>query len=271
MSVVAKTLRPCPEAKSTVSEWTPCPSGNESAGMKIDSSQWAKLIIEGAKSFSLDLGPEQVSQFSVHAGELIKWNSKFNLTRITDPREMALKHYLDSLAPAPWLPSSGTLLDIGSGGGFPGIPLKIVKPSITLTLIDGSRKKINFLKHCLRVLHLERSEALQVRGEKLTVDKDSAGGYDVIISRALSSLDEFVQIALPLLAEEGTIVALKGKPDHAELDALSEFLAKIQTQSKDKRSCTVTQHTYMLPFDQSKRFIIVIKFKSTKSQYPNNK
>ena len=104
--------------------------------MNIGSSQWAKLIIKGAKSFDLDLDLEQVSRFGVHAGELIKWNKKFNLTRITDPREMAVKHYLDSLAPARLLPPSGTLLDIGSGGGFPGIPLKVVNPSSTLTLIE---------------------------------------------------------------------------------------------------------------------------------------
>ena len=238
--------------------------------MKIGSSQWAKIIIEGAASFGLDLGPEQVSQFSVHAGELIKWNMKFNLTRITDPREMALKHYLDSLAPAPWLPSSCTLLDMGSGGGFPGIPLKIVKPSITLTLIDGSRKKINFLKHCLRVLHLEKSEALHVRGEKLTVDKDTAGGYDVIISRALSSLAEFVQIALPLLAEKGIIIALKGKAEAGKIDALSKYLTKIQLQSENRRLYSLTQHAYMLPFDKAERSIIIIKSKSTKSQNTNN-
>ena len=239
--------------------------------MKIGSPQWAKLIIEGATSFGLDLGPEQVSQFGVHAGELIKWNTKFNLTRITDPREMALKHYLDSLAPAFWLTSSCTLLDIGSGGGFPGIPLKIVKPSITLTLIDGSRKKINFLKHCLRVLDLEKSEALQARGEKLTVDKDTAGGYDVIISRALSSLNEFVQIALPLLAEKGTIIALKGKPDPGEIEALSNFFSNLQDKPENQRIYSLKRHTYLLPFLQSERSVIIIKSESTKSQYTNNK
>ena len=238
--------------------------------MKIGSSQWAKLIIEGAKSFGLDLNPEQVSRFGVHASELIKWNKKFNLTRITDPREMALKHYLDSLAPACWIPPSCTLLDIGSGGGFPGIPLKIVNPSLTLTLIDGSRKKINFLKHCLRVLNLAKSEALQVRGEELTVDEDTDGGYDVIISRALASLDEFTQIALPLLAEEGTIVALKGKTDPGEIQALSNFFSKIQDQPANQRIYSLKRHTYMLPFLQSERSIIIIKSESTKSQYPNN-
>jgi 16S rRNA (guanine527-N7)-methyltransferase len=239
--------------------------------MRIGSSQWAKLIIEGAKSFGLDLSPEQVSRFGVHAGELIKWNKKFNLTRITDPREMALKHYLDSLAPACWIPPSCTLLDIGSGGGFPGIPLKIVNPSLTLTLIDGSRKKINFLKHCLRVLDLGKSEALQVRGQELTVENDTDGGGDVIISRAVASLAEFAQIALPLLAEKGTVIALKGKVDAGEIDALSKYLSKIQDRSENHRLYSLTHHAYLLPFDQAERSIIIIKSKSTKSQNTNNR
>ena len=115
--------------------------------MRIGSPQWAALIVEGAKAFGLALDQKQVSRFAAHASELIKWNKKFNLTTITDPRDMALKHYLDSIAPAKRIPSFSTLLDIGSGGGFPGIPLKIICPNLKLTLIDGSRKKINFLKH----------------------------------------------------------------------------------------------------------------------------
>ena len=227
--------------------------------MKIGSPQWAALIIEGARTFGLSLEPDQISRFAVHASELIRWNKKFNLTRISDPREVALKHYLDSLAPARWIPQFSSLLDVGSGGGFPGIPLKIVNPSITLTLIDGSRKRINFLKHCLRMFDFEKCEALHVRGEKLAADIKSSAGYDVIISRALGSLEVFSQIALPLLAEKGTIIALKGKADTEEFEALTDIVCKIKPESKSQRPYTLTRHTYVLPFDQSERSIIIIK------------
>jgi len=229
--------------------------------MKIGSSQWAALIIEGARSFGLNLDPEQVSRFGVHANELIKWNKKFNLTRITDPRELALKHYLDSLVPASWIPTSSSLLDIGSGGGFPGIPLKILRPSIRLTLIDGSRKKINFLKHSIRMLGLEDSEARQTRGEELAENNASASGFDVVISRALASLESFVRMALPLLAEEGTIIALKGKVDQKEIGALSNVVTKTQPEPGSQKPYTFMQHTYVLPMDQSERSVIIIRRK----------
>jgi len=228
--------------------------------MKIGSPQWAALIIEGANEFGLDLDQEQASQFAVHARELIKWNKKFNLTTITNPREVALKHYLDSLAPASWIPQFASLLDIGSGGGFPGIPLKIVHPSITLTLIDGSRKKINFLKHSIRMLDLEGCAACQKRAEELITNTESASGFDVIISRALASLESFVRMALPLLAKNGTIIALKGKGDQKEIDALaSDVVNKIQPEAGDQTRYTLTQHSYDLPFIQAERSIIIIK------------
>jgi 16S rRNA (guanine527-N7)-methyltransferase len=229
--------------------------------MKIGSPQWAALITEGARTFGLSLEPDQVSRFAVHASELIKWNKKFNLTRITDPREVALKHYVDSLAPARWIPQFSSLLDVGSGGGFPGIPLKIVNPSITLTLIDGSRKRINFLKHCLRMFDFEKCEALQIRGEELAADieSSSSAGYDVIISRALGSLEVFAQIALPLLAEKGTIIALKGKADTEEFEALADMVSKIKPESKSQRPYLLTHHAYKLPLVESRRSIIIIK------------
>jgi 16S rRNA G527 N7-methylase RsmG len=120
------------------------------------------------------------------------------------------------------------------------------------------------------VLDLAKSEALQVRGEELTVDKDTDGGYDVIISRALASLDEFTQIALPLLAEKGIIIALKGRADPVEIEGLSKFFAELQDKPKNQRIYSLKWHTYLLPFLQSERSVIIIKSESTKSPYTNN-
>ena len=228
--------------------------------MRIGSPQWAALIIEGAKTFGLELDQKQVSLFAVHASELIKWNKKFNLTTVTDPRDMALKHYLDSILPAKRISRFASLLDIGSGGGFPGIPLKIVRPSIKLTLIDGSRKKINFLKHTLRALHFDDVEARQTRAEHLADNPDFASTFDVIAGRALSSLDAFVQMALPMLADEGLIMAWRGKVAPSEIDALqSDVLEKMNADRYTRRQYALDLETYKLPIIEAERALICIR------------
>lgn len=188
--------------------------------MEIGSSEWQHFIIDGARKLGIEINEGVTASFSIHASELIYWNRKINLTAITNPRDIAIKHFLDALAPAGYLPDGARLLDIGSGGGFPGIPLKIFKPSISALLIDGVRKKINFLKHVIRIAGLENIEARHIRTENLLKDSEYATSFDVIISRAASDLSTFVKSALPLLAKQGTIIAMKGEVDAKELDAV---------------------------------------------------
>ena len=183
--------------------------------MHIGSAEWEDIIISGAKLFDVQVGSEEAGQFSIHAGELIKWNSKINLTAITDPLEVAVKHFLDSLAPARIIPAGSSMLDIGSGGGFPGIPLKVILPSLSVTLLDSSRKKISFLKHVLRTLGLKGINACQARVENLSENKEL---FDVVICRAFSSLDKFIESALPVLAENGIMIALKGRLSNNDIE-----------------------------------------------------
>ena len=230
--------------------------------MEIGSPNWENLIIDAARVFQFQVDSQMARQFSMHARELLKWNQKINLTAITDPEEVALKHFVDSIAPARWIPPAVTLLDIGSGGGFPGIALKVLIPSLTVTLIDGSRKKISFLKHIIRTLQLENIDARQVRAEELAKDVDGGSRYDVIISRALSSLAEFVLLALPLLADRGMIIALKGELDRQEIAELqSTVLEKPASLKGQPLSCALTLQNYHLPVIQSKRSMLIIRKK----------
>ncbi len=219
--------------------------------MEIGSREWQRFIIDGARKLGIELDERVSASFSIYASELLNWNRKINLTAVTDPREIAIKHFLDSLAPAGCIPDRGRLLDIGSGGGFPGIPLKIFKPSISALLIDGVRKKINFLKHVLRALGLENIEARQMRTETLLKDPEYATSFDIIISRALSDLLTFVKSALPLLAEHGTIIAMKGEIDTKELDAVRA------NALGDQYSLEIEK--YRLPSIDSQRSLVILK------------
>ncbi len=219
--------------------------------MEIGSRQWQSLIIDGARELDIEIDESAAASFSTHALELVKWSRKINLTSITQPRDIAVKHFLDSLAPAQFIPENARMLDIGSGGGFPGIPLKILKPSLSVLLIDGVRKKANFLKQLLRTLKLERIEAHQVRAEKLLEDPLFLNSFDVVISRALSSLALFVELAMPLLAAHGNIIAMKGEVDQIELDKLRSHFPKNRYHIEIKY--------YKLPSVHAQRSIVSIR------------
>jgi 16S rRNA (guanine527-N7)-methyltransferase len=228
--------------------------------MQIGSTEWSDLIIDGAAAFDLELDAGHTGQFARHASELIRWNRKINLTAITDPLEVAVKHVLDSLAVAPYLPGNTNLLDIGSGGGFPSLPLKILLPSLPVTLIDASRKRVNFLKHVIRSLKLKNIEALHIRAEALAEDPNYHRRFDAVTSRAFSSLNLFCSLSLPLLANGGTMIALKGDLADDELDELQGRADK----GKDGRRLTgeklsVSIKRFHLPVLHSKRSIVLVK------------
>ena len=124
--------------------------------MQIGSERWRQVLIDGATGLKVHFSETQLEQFEQFARLLLVWNRKTNLTTITDPKEIAVKHLLDSIAALPHLTETDRLLDIGTGGGFPGLPLKIMRPGQPMTLIDGSRKKISFVRHAIQQLSLEK-------------------------------------------------------------------------------------------------------------------
>ena len=143
------------------------------------------------------------------------------------------------------------LLDFGSGGGFPGIPLKILKPSLSVLLIDSVRKKVNFLKHVVRTLHLSNIDVFQIRAENLVKNPTCANSFDVVISRALSDLAPFVRTALPLLAEQGKIIAMKGEVDQTELGAVRAVAPE--------NGYDLEVEKYRLPSIDSLRSLVILK------------
>jgi 16S rRNA (guanine527-N7)-methyltransferase len=226
--------------------------------MKLGSDEWKNLVHRGAKDLGACLDREKIDQFAIHALELQKWNRKINLTAVTDPQEMAVKHFLDSIAAAPMIPEGSRVLDIGSGGGFPGLPLKIMIPSLSMTLIDGSRKKVHFLKHVIRTLRLDHIEALHIRAEDLGKTCDEK--YDIVICRALSSLQKIEQLALPLTKRDGVILALKGKTQETELTELPIFpQTPVKPEVDHEKGTAVSVKRYMLPFSPFERSIISIR------------
>jgi 16S rRNA (guanine527-N7)-methyltransferase len=228
--------------------------------MQIGSKKWNSIIYDGAKELEIQIDRGKIDQFGIHAFELIKWTRKTSLTAISDPLEIGVKHFLDSIAPAPFIPPHAALLDIGSGGGFPGIPLKIMIPSLSVTLIDASRKKVSFLKHVIRMLGLDNIEACHVRAEDLSRDRIFNNTYDVIVSRALSSMVKFVQMSLPLLAKDGFIIAMKGKITDMEIESMRSLSEKRHDMQENSTSnFNIVSKNYRLPYLKSERSIVILK------------
>lgn len=208
---------------------------------------------------SIQMDKEQLDKFAAHALELMKWTSKTNLTSITDPLEVAVKHYLDSLAPAPMIQPDSLLLDIGSGGGFPGIPLKILLPSLSVTLIDASRKKVSFLMHVIRTLALDNIVARHIRAEDLAKDSHLTSRYDIIVSRALSSMDDLIELAQPLVAKNGMIIAFKGNVTDAEIASLRSVIRiKTDMSGTENNKFNLTLIPYVLPYLKLERSIVIV-------------
>lgn len=182
-----------------------------------------KLLETGVKELGIAIGDTEVALFLKYLSELKEWNQKINLTAITDDRDIVTRHFLDSLTPASFLAHQKTLLDIGSGAGFPGIPLKIVLPHLEVTLMDSVNKKVIFMKHVIRTLGLEQIEAVQARGEDVAIIKKFNGSFDVVISRAFAELGKFLEIATSYTKKGGILLAMKGPKGIDEVKVLKQL------------------------------------------------
>ena len=189
------------------------------------------LFIRGAAELGLHLAAAELGKFYTFAAELKKWSRKINLTAITADEDIAVKHFLDSLTALKVVGPKGRLLDIGSGGGFPAIPLKIVCHGLHVTSVDAVEKKVIFQRQAARLLGLHGFEALHARGEELAAHH--AGSFDWVVSRAFSDIPTFVRIALPLIKEGGKIVAMKGRGGREEAETVTSALAELKVRVTD--------------------------------------
>ena len=224
--------------------------------MIIDSEQWRQTVIDGALALGLDLSVDQARTMGRHALELLQWNRVTNLTTITDPLDVALKHYVDAVAAAAWIGDGARVLDAGSGGGFPGIPLNIVRPDLSVTLVDSVRKKVSFLKHAIRSLGLNGIDAVHGRLEDLGLLPGYRGKYDLVVCRAFSSLDDFVTLALPFLTCGGSLLAMKGRGMDCGGDPLN--LSDPGTFTCGGVSFAMQIHRYRLPLLDDQRSLVLL-------------
>jgi 16S rRNA (guanine527-N7)-methyltransferase len=214
--------------------------------------------------FNIHLSGRQLMALSVYEKELLEWNQKFNLTAIRDSESIRTKHFLDSFSCVlAWkaLPPN-QLIDIGTGAGFPGIPLKILYPNLRLTLVESVGKKAMFCQHMVRVLGLEHVDVIQARAEDLGQTAQHREKYDWAVARAVANLKVLSEYLIPLVRLGGAMLAQKGESGPAEAQAAEESMKLLGGKLKQ----LIPVH---LPSVAEDRYLVVVeKVAATPPKYP---
>jgi 16S rRNA (guanine527-N7)-methyltransferase len=206
--------------------------------------------------------PAQLEQFAIYLDELRAWNERINLTAITDPDEIVTRHFLDSLRCAlSWGEAPTSLIDIGAGAGFPGLPLKILRPALQLTLVESIAKKAAFLRHIANVLELSDVTVLVERAEVVGQNPAQRERYDVVIARAVAELRVLAEYCLPLCCVGGRFLAPKGAQIEAELAAAGPAIARLGGR-------VAAVEPVQLPGVEPRSLIVIEKIANTPPQYP---
>ncbi len=210
------------------------------------------------------LSENQLSQFASYYALLIEWNQKINLTTITTEKEVIIKHFLDSIQPALYFSfdSINNILDIGSGAGFPSIPLKIIFPHLNVTIIDSLNKRILFLKELVSLLELKNVTLLHGRAEDFAKELNYRENFDVVMARAVARLNILSELCLPYVKIGGQLLVLKGKDIVEELTEGRKALNILGGRVKKV-------YNYFLPEAMGERSLLILnKIKKTPKEYP---
>ena len=198
--------------------------------------------------------------YEIYSDYLIEVNSHTNLTSITDPEEIKIKHFEDSLSVLPYIKEGNRVLDIGAGAGFPGIPIRIEK-NFDLTLVDSVNKKVNFMNEVIDKLDLSNARAIHTRAEDFA--KENRESFDVVVSRAVANMSTLSELCLPFLKVGGIFIALKGPKADEELEAAQNAIKILGGKVKEIERFKID--------DNDRVNIIVEKIHPTKKKYPRGK
>lgn len=207
---------------------------------------WKTLLIKASSEMGIDLDYREINLLEQYLIELLEWNSKINITSIKKIEDIIIKHFLDSLAVINHINVCGSIVDIGSGGGFPGIPLKIKNPNLDILLIEATRKKANFLRHIIRTLNFSGINVYNGRVENF----EKRDFFDFAISRAFTDLISFCTVAAPLVKKGGHIIAMKGKSNEKEIE---------EATLRQRGITIINTACFSLPLNKGTRTIIILQ------------
>jgi len=210
-----------------------------------------ELLADEASTFGIELSSSELGLFQTYLEELWEWNKRFNLTGLKTRKRMVTELFLDSLIPAPFLPEKARMLDVGSGAGFPGLPLKIHLQGLEIHLLEANARKVSFLKQVIRSLKLEGTRVIRGRIEAHKEWLDGEG-YGVVTARAVANLDRIILWCSPVLLSEGCLVVFLGAEGEKNLEKNKELMNTCGLRVVEKVS-------YLLPGRRTERHTFVLK------------
>ena len=214
------------------------------------------------QKIDIKLTNKQLNEFYTYMNLLIEWNKNINLTAITEPEEIIKKHFIDSLTISKNIQKDSSIIDVGTGAGFPGIPLKIVREDINVVLLDALNKRLNFLNEVIKENKLENIETVHFRAEEIGKNKKYREKYDIATSRAVAQLNILVEYLLPLVKIGGKCICMKGSNVEEELKNSKKAINLLGGEIEKIEE-------FILPDSDIKRNVIIIKkVNSTPAKYP---
>ena len=228
----------------------------------MELNEFCKEIEEKSSKIDINLDNEICNKLYNYMNLLLEWNEKINLTAITDEKEIILKHFIDSFTINKFINSGDIMLDIGTGAGFPGLPIKIIRPEVDVFLMDSLNKRINFLNEVIELLQLKNIEAFHSRAEEMAKNNKFREKFDVVTSRAVAKLNILLEYMLPYTKVNGKCLCMKGPNIEEEIKEAEKAL-KILGGEIEKIEKII------LPDSNIERNIIIIRKKSaTPLKYP---
>jgi 16S rRNA (guanine527-N7)-methyltransferase len=222
------------------------------------------LLTSSAEEFGIEVTATQAKSFQQYMELMVEWNEKVNLTAITEPHDVAVKHFLDSILLLKYLEiqDGAKLIDVGTGAGFPGLPLKIMRPELSLTLLDGLNKRLVFLQDVLTKLNIS-AELVHARAEEGSRQVQYRGRFDFATARAVAPLNFLCEYCLPYLKMGGTFVAMKGPQIDEELESAKNAIQLLGCKLSDVKEFT-------LPGGDGRSLVLITRTKLIPALYPRH-
>jgi 16S rRNA (guanine527-N7)-methyltransferase len=228
----------------------------------MEYNNFKDMLKEESKKLDLEINDEMSEKFYTYMNLLIEWNEKINLTAIIKPEEIIIKHFIDSISISKFIENDSKIIDVGTGAGFPGIPLKIYNSSLKITLLDSLNKRVNFLNEVVEKLGYKDVEIIHGRAQDYAHNCKYREKYDYAVSRAVAPLNILSEYLIPFIKLDGSMIAMKASNIVEEINDSKNSLSKLNSE-------IVKSEKIILPNDSGERNVVIIKkTQKTSNEYP---
>lgn len=228
----------------------------------MEKKRFEEEMSKKSKILGVRFSVEQIEQFYKYMNLLIEWNEKMNLTAITEPKEIILKHFIDSLTILKYIDDNSKLVDVGTGAGFPGVPLSIMNPTLKITLVDSLNKRLIFLQEVVKELNLKNIEIVHARAEEFGQNKNYREKFDIATSRAVANLATLSEYLVPLVKIDGKIISMKASNAKEEINDAQKAIEVLGGKIEKIEEFDLPES------DIGRTIIIIDKNKCTPAKYP---